>query len=226
MQLMQNQGSEKKIQLQTTNKKVKVKSISPVHSLGPHGLQPTRLLRPWDSPGKNTGVGCHFLLQEIFLTQGLNPGLPHCRQMLYHLSHQGNHTNKKQSKKVPGGSDGKKFACSVGDPGSIPRPGGSPGEGNGYPLRYSCLLNSMDRKAWQAIIYVGSKESDTTELLTFHFQSKNQECSGLFTVLFIFFVLRKGKEKLIPLPFSLQTRPSAVRGPSPQLLDWQGMLMA
>ena len=40
-------------------------------------------------PGKNTGVGCHFLLQEIFPSQGLNPGLPHCRQMLYHLSHQG-----------------------------------------------------------------------------------------------------------------------------------------
>ena len=39
---------------------------------------PTRLLCPWDSPGKNTGVDCHFLLQEIFLTQGLNLGLPHC----------------------------------------------------------------------------------------------------------------------------------------------------
>ena len=46
------------------------------------------LLHPWDSPGKNTGVGCHSLLQEIFLTQGLNLGLPHCRQTLYHLSHQ------------------------------------------------------------------------------------------------------------------------------------------
>ena len=34
-------------------------------------------------------MGCHFLLQEVFLTQGLTPGLPHCRQMLYHLSHQG-----------------------------------------------------------------------------------------------------------------------------------------
>ena len=43
----------------------------------------------WDSPGKNTGVGCHFLLQEIFPTQGLNVGLPSCRQTLYHLSHQG-----------------------------------------------------------------------------------------------------------------------------------------
>ena len=42
---------------------------------------------PWDDPHKNTGMGCHFLLQEIFPTQGLNLGLPHCRQMLYHLSH-------------------------------------------------------------------------------------------------------------------------------------------
>ena len=42
-----------------------------------------------DSPGKNTGVGCHDLLQGIFLTQGLNASLPHCRQILYHLSHQG-----------------------------------------------------------------------------------------------------------------------------------------
>ena len=39
--------------------------------------------------GKSTGVGCHFLLQGIFPTQGSNPGLPHCRQMLYRLSYQG-----------------------------------------------------------------------------------------------------------------------------------------
>ena len=43
----------------------------------------------WDFPGKSTAVGCHCLLQGIFPTQGSNPGLPHCRQMLYHLSHQG-----------------------------------------------------------------------------------------------------------------------------------------
>ena len=42
-----------------------------------------------DSPGKNIGEGCHSLLQGIFPTQGLNPGLPHCRWILYHLSHQG-----------------------------------------------------------------------------------------------------------------------------------------
>ena len=84
-------------------------------SLRLHGLQHARLLCPWDFPGKSTGVGCHFLLQnislspflgwggggkntgvgchsllqEIFPTQGLNPGLPHCRQTLYRLNHQG-----------------------------------------------------------------------------------------------------------------------------------------
>ena len=42
-----------------------------------------------DSPGKNTGVGCHALLKGIFPIQGSNPGLLHCRQILYHLSHQG-----------------------------------------------------------------------------------------------------------------------------------------
>ena len=45
--------------------KVKVKSLSPVWLLWPHGLQPTRLLRPWDFPGKSTGVGCHCLLRLL-----------------------------------------------------------------------------------------------------------------------------------------------------------------
>ena len=58
------------------------------NSLGPHGLQPARLLCPSDPPGKNPGVGSHALLQGIFPTQRPNPGLPHCRQILYCLSHQ------------------------------------------------------------------------------------------------------------------------------------------
>jgi len=45
-----------------------------------------RLLCPWDSPGKNTRVGCHVLLQGIFLTQRSNPGILHCRQILYCLN--------------------------------------------------------------------------------------------------------------------------------------------
>ena len=44
-------------------------------ALQPYGLQPARLLCPWDSLGNNTGMGCHALLQGIFLTQGLNPHL-------------------------------------------------------------------------------------------------------------------------------------------------------
>ena len=45
-------------------------------------MEPTRLLSPWNFPGKSTEVGCHFLLQGIFPTQGSNPGLPHYRQAL------------------------------------------------------------------------------------------------------------------------------------------------
>ena len=63
-------------------------------SLQPHGLQPARLLCPWDSPGRNAGVGSHSLLQSMFLTQGLKPGLLNCRPILYHLSHQGTSRNE------------------------------------------------------------------------------------------------------------------------------------
>ena len=52
-----------------------------------------------------------------------------------------------------GGSDGKASACNVGDPGSIPGSGRSPGEGNGKPLQYSCLKNSMDGGAWWATVH-------------------------------------------------------------------------
>ena len=65
-------------------------SVSPSvvsDSLRPHGR--TRLLCPWNSPSKNTGVGCQSLLQRIFPTHGLNLGLLHCGHTLYHLSHQG-----------------------------------------------------------------------------------------------------------------------------------------
>ena len=58
-------------------------------SLQPHGLQPARFLCPWNSSGANSGVGSCSLLRGIFPTQGSNPGLLHCRQILYHLSLQG-----------------------------------------------------------------------------------------------------------------------------------------
>ena len=62
------------------------------YSLWPYELWPARLLYPWNSPGKNTGARCHSLLQGIFPTQECNSCLPHCRQILYHLSHQGSLT--------------------------------------------------------------------------------------------------------------------------------------
>ena len=62
---------------------VMVQSLSHLRLLRPHGLQPASLFCPWDSPGKNTGVGCHFLLQGIFPTQESNQGLLHYRQILY-----------------------------------------------------------------------------------------------------------------------------------------------
>ena len=63
--------------------------LSSVQLLPPHEPQPARLLQTWRFPGKNTGVGCHFLLQGIFLTQESNPGLLHCRQIFYQLSYKG-----------------------------------------------------------------------------------------------------------------------------------------
>ena len=66
-----------------------VYAVNHVQHLWPHGLKPARLLCPWDFPDKNNGVACHFLLQGIFLTQELNPGFLHCRQILYRLSYKG-----------------------------------------------------------------------------------------------------------------------------------------
>ena len=92
--------------------------------------------------------GFHSLLQGIFPTQGLNPGLLNCWQFLYHLSYQGS------------GSAGKEEStCSTGDLGSIPGLGRSPGEGNGYPLQYSDLENSTTGIPW------GLKEWGRTERL-------------------------------------------------------------
>ena len=69
----------------------------------------------------------------------------------------------------PGGSDGKESACNAGDLGSISGSGRSPGEGNGYPLHYSCLENSMDRGAWRATVYEITKSQ--TRLNNWHFHT-------------------------------------------------------
>ena len=117
-------------------------------------LQPTRLLCPRDSPGKDTGAGCHFLLQKLFLTQGSNLRLLHCRWILYHLRHQGSPSEFFQSFISSqlrtfthqfllsfyillqlfvdmfylglSGSEGKESVCNAGDLGSTPGSGRSP----------------------------------------------------------------------------------------------------
>ena len=66
-----------------------LESESESRSVVSNSLQPHELYSPWNSPGQNTGVGSLSLLQGIFPIQGSNPGLPHCRRILYQLSHQG-----------------------------------------------------------------------------------------------------------------------------------------
>ena len=95
---------------------VVVQLLSCVSLLQPHGLQPSRILCPWYSPGKNSGVGCHFLFQGIFPIHELNLGLLQV---------------------FPDGSIAKEFSCNTGDPSSIHGSGRSPEKGNGNPLHYS-----------------------------------------------------------------------------------------
>ena len=127
------------------------------------------LLCSWNSVGNNTGLGCHFLLQGIFPTQGSNVGLPHFRQILYHLSHQGspNSIFKKDCKYrgFPGGSVGKESICNAGDLGSISGLGRSSGGGHGNPLQYSCLENPHGQRSLVNYSPWGHKKSDTNEQL-------------------------------------------------------------
>ena len=68
----------------------------------------------------------------------------------------------------PGGSDGKASAYNAGEPGSIPGLGRSSGEGNGNPLQYSCLDNSMDREAWQATVHrIAQSRTGLNQLSTY-----------------------------------------------------------
>ena len=99
-----------------------------------------------DSPGKNTGVGCHALLQGILATQGSNPGLPHCRCILYCLNHQG-------SLRI-----WEWVAYHF-------------GEGNGTQLQYSCLENPMDGGAGWAAVHGVTKSRTRLSDFTFTFLS-------------------------------------------------------
>ena len=92
----------------------------------------------------------------------------------------------------PGGSEVKASACNVGDLGSIPGSGRSPGEGNGNPLQYSCLENPMDGGAWWATVHRVVKSrtrlSDFTFTFTYCCVSVSQR-THCFFVIFLFFCL-------------------------------------
>ena len=109
--------------------------------------------RHWDSPGKNTEVGCHFLLQGIFLTQGSNPHLTSSctgRRILYHKGHLESSqplcvcewvcvcVNNIFPYGHPWGLSGEESAGNARDEGSIPKSGRYPREGNSNPIQYSC----------------------------------------------------------------------------------------
>ena len=110
-----------------------------------------------DSPGKNTGVSCHALLQGIFPTQGAN--------LKPYTSCIGRQVSSSQlvPPVFPGGSAGEEPTCNVEDLGLIPGLGRSPGEGKGYPLQYSGLENSTD-----CIVHAVAKS--WARLSDFHFQ--------------------------------------------------------
>jgi len=130
----------------------------------PCRLWPTRLLCPWDSPGKNTGVGCHSLLQGIFLTQGSNPGLQHCRRILYHLSHQGNQSTSTLFKSSPSlvGVSGRAFNTSLLSP--LPLSYLLPHPAPPTPNFFSTIAKPISFKISMTLFYSKpSRTSDFTE---------------------------------------------------------------
>ena len=150
-------------------------------SLWPHGLYPSRLLCPWDSPGQNTGMGCHSLLQGIFLIQGSNPHLLQWRADSLPLSHQGGSQGSESVVNLP------KDTWSGAWPGSAsklglprrtsdkdpacrrwkherlrfdPRVGKIPWRSAWKPMQYSSLGNPMDRRSWWATFHGVTKSQN------------------------------------------------------------------
>ena len=135
----------------------------------------TRLPRPWDSPGKNTRVGCHFLLQcmKVKSESEVAQSCPTLSNPMDWAS--------LIIMCFPDSSVGKESTCNAGNSASIPGSGRSPGVENGNPLQYSCLENlglqrmghdwakSHGQKSLVGCSPWGREESDTTERLHFHF---------------------------------------------------------
>ena len=117
-------------------------------SLQPHGLQPARLLCPWDYPGKNTGVGCHFLLQGNLSDPGIKLASPMAPALAGRFC-----TTEPNPPAMQETKNTQVWSLGWED---------SPGRGNGNSLQYSCLKNPLDKGTWWASPK-GCKESDMTE---------------------------------------------------------------
>ena len=145
-------------------------------SVRPHRRQPARLHSPWDSPGKNTGVACHFLLQcvkvksESEVTQVLQPYLTLRNPMDYSPTGSFVHGIFRQEywNRLTDIYICIESTCNTGDINSIPGSGWSPGRGNNNPLQYSCLGNPMDRESWRAIFFEVTKVRHDLETIYTH----------------------------------------------------------
>ena len=116
---------------------------------------------------KAKGHSCHYLTHWGFQILENLPWLLYLNNIILERKNKSKPgTEEFYSFCFPGSSDGKESVCNVGDWGSIPGLGRSPGKGNANPFQYSCLQNPMDEEAWWA-----HKESDMTEQLTQHFHS-------------------------------------------------------
>ena len=134
---------------------------------------PARLFCPWDFPGKNTGVNCHFLLQGILPTQGLDPGMKPISPVLQADSLPLSHLLVVIYWLLAHSSTSLYLSLSC------------IGEGNGSPLQCSCLENPRDRGAWWAAVHgvtrIWTRLSDCT--FNFHFHALEKEMATHSSVL-------------------------------------------
>ena len=139
------------------------------NSVRPHRWQPTRFCHPWDSPGKNTGVGCHFLLQRMKVKSLSRVRLFATPRTAAHPPGSSIHGIFQARVLewgaiaffITSGSVVKNSSVNAGDSGLIPGLERSPGEGNGNPLQYSYLGNPWTEEPGR-LQSTRSQESDLT----------------------------------------------------------------
>ena len=136
-----------------------------------------------DFPGKNTGMGCYILFKRFFPTQASNPGLLHCRLILYHMYHLVAQWEEQETLILFLGWED------------------SPGIGNPKPLQCPCLENSMARESLIGYSPRGSKESNMTEHTHTHTHTHTWVCVYMFVLLLS---IEKVKKKWLKIQENLK----------------------